>query len=406
MDLFNTETESIFKRRDTLQDGFVPDDLAGNTRDEEMQMLATALQPVIHGNSPDNVILRGPNGSGKTAAVRIVLDILSHEISQIEEREFSPIIVNGSQHNTGYQLTRDLANRLHRDKEFKQGHSTSSLLDVVADGIASLPGIVVIAIDELSDIDDIDKLLYLLTRSSSHEKLNSTKLGVLATTTNNSFKEELSSDVVSTLGQRTISFEPYTADDLQEILWHRVEQAFEEGTVDQAAVSLCAALASRQGGDARFALDILKMAGDISSQTGHEQVTVDQIEAARDQWDAERTKTLVTSVPLKKRQVICAFAELAHIEGCEQARTKQITERYKRVAERSKSAELVSGRMVDRYLRSFVDTGLLESELHQHSEGTWRTYRFEFSVENVLSALKTDFHQQRIAPHDDLGDGW
>ncbi len=406
MDLFNTDTESIFKRRDTLQDGFVPNDLAGNTRDEEMQMLAAALQPVIHGNTPDNVLIRGPNGSGKTAAVRIVLDVLQHEIEQIDGREFSPIIVNGSQHNTGYQLSRDLANRLHPEQEFKQGHSTSSLLDAVADGIASLSGIVVIAIDELSDIDDIDKLLYLLTRSTSHAKLNGMKLGILATTTDTSFKEELSSDVVSTLGQRTISFETYTADDLREILWHRVEQAFAEDTVDQAAVSLCAALASQQGGDARFALDILKMAGDIASQTGHEQVQIEQIEAARDQWDAERTKTLVTSVPLKERQVIYALAELVLVEESERARTKQITERYKRVAERSKSVEQVSDRMVDRYLRSFVDAGLLQSELHQHKDGTWRSYEFKFSVENVVSALKTDIHQQRIDLHDDLSDEW
>lgn len=404
MDLFNTDTKSIFKNRDTLHDGYVPDDLAGKTRDEEMQMLATALQPVIHDNTPDNVLLRGPNGSGKTAAVRIVLDVLQHEVEQIDGREFTSIVINGSQHNTGYQISRDLANRLHPEEEFKQGHSTSSLLDAVADGLASLPGIIAIAIDELSDIDDIDQLLYLLTRSSSHEKLNGTKLAVLATTTDTSFKEGLSSDVLSTLGQRTISFEPYTADELREILWHRVEQAFAEGTVDQPAIALCAALASRQGGDARFALDILKMAGDIASQTGHEQVTVEQIEAAREQWDSERTKTLVTSVPLKQRQVIYALAEIVLIDECGQARTKRISERYQRVATRSKSAEQVSDRMVDRYLRSFVDAGLLQSELHQRADGTWRTYEFDFDVENVLAALQTDIQQQRIVPHDDLSD--
>lgn len=405
MDLFNTDTEYIFTDRDTLHDGYVPDDLAGNTRDEEMQMLATALQPIIHGNTPDNVLLRGPNGSGKTAAVRIVLDVLQHKVKQIEECEFSPIIVNGSQHNTGYQLSRDIANRLHPETEYKQGHSMSSVLDAVAEGIASLPGIVVIAIDELSDIEDIDKLLYLLTRSSSHEKLNGTKIGVLTATTDTSFKEDLSSDVLSTLGQRTITFEPYTADELQDILWHRTEQAFAEGTVDQPAIALCAALASRQGGDARFALDILKMAGDIASQTGHGQVTVDQINAARDRWDAERTKTLVTGASLKQRQVIYAHAELVLVDECE-PRTKQISERYKRVAERSKSAEQVGERMVDRYLRSLTDVGLLESELHQYQDGSWRTYSFEFSVENVMSALRTDFQHQRIAPHDDLADEW
>lgn len=401
MELFNTNpNDTVFANRDTLQGDYIPDELAGNTRDNEMKQLAEVLQPIINGDSPDHVILRGPNGSGKTATVRIVLNVLEHRMKQVE-KEFSPLIINGAQHTTGYQLTRDLANKLH-SKEYKQGHSYSTLIDVVADGISNLEGTVVVAIDELSGIEDISRLLFLLTRSSSNDALTGKQLGVLATTTDTSFRDDLSSDVKSTLGQRTITFSSYTSEELRAILDHRVEQAFTDETVDDAALSLCAALASRRGGDARFALDLLKYAGDIASQSGNGRVSDTEIDTARTRWEAERVETFVTDSSLKQRQVIYALAEIIAIGGHEPVRTVEIATRYKEIAKRSKSAEIVSDRMVARYLRSFVEDGLLRSQLQNHSEGTWREYQFAFDLEHVLTTLKIDFQRDLIDQHSEL----
>ncbi|QIB79085.1 AAA family ATPase [Haloferax volcanii] len=402
MKLFNTDTETqVFRNRDSLQDDYVPDELAGDTRDDEMQQLATALQPIITGDQPDNVLVRGPNGSGKTAAVRVVLNILDYEIESIEGVNFSYVIVNGSQHNTGYQLTRDLANKLHPDTDFRQGHSYSALLNAVAEGIKGLDGAVVVAIDELSDIDDVDKLLYLLTRSSSNDALAGKQMGVVATTTDASFKNELSPHVKSTIGKRTVKFDAYTSNQLREVLNHRVEKAFAEGSVDESAISLCAALATQQGGDARFALDLLKYGGDIANR-GDGRVTETEINQANDMWAREHVDSIVSDFSLKERQVLCAYMELCEVADVSSPRTAQIVRRYQTLAGRSKSAEVVSDRTVARYLQSLVDEGLLRSTLHQDKEGTWREYEPAFDSIHYLDALRSDVDRDKIAPHEDL----
>lgn len=405
MNLFNTDTDTqVFRNRDTLQDDYVPDELAGNTRDSEMQQLATALQPIIHGDSPDNVILRGPNGSGKTAAGRVVLNVLEHEIEQVDNRTFSHVLVNGSQHNTGYQLTRELANKLHPAEDYKQGHSYSALIDAVAEGINDLDGAVVVAIDELGDIDDIDKLLYLLTRSSSNDALSGKQIGIIATTTDASFKNELSTHVKSTLGKRTVKFDSYTSNELREILDHRVEQAFADEAVDESAIALCAALASQQGGDARFALDLLKYAGDLASRIGHGHVTDDEINEARDIWESEHVDSLVADHSLKHRQVLYAVIELCIVNDIQAPRTAAIINRYKDIVQRSKSVEMVGDRTVARYLQAFVDDGLLRSSLNQHSDGSWREYEPVFDIQHILDALQSDFDRDKIVPHNELPD--
>ncbi|WP_231189420.1 AAA family ATPase [Haladaptatus sp. DYF46] len=404
MKLFNTDIDAqVFRDRDTLQDDYVPEELAGNTRDDELQQLAAALQPIIHGNAPDNVILRGPNGSGKTAAVRIVLNVLGHEINQLDQREFSYLIVNGSQHNTGYQLARELANKLHNDTEFKQGHSYSALLDAVAQGVENLNGAVVVAIDELRDgIEDIDQLLYLLSRTSSNDALTDKKIGLIATTTDASFKNMLSPNVKSTLGKRTIKFAAYDTDDLRKILDSRVKDAFAEEAVEESALALCAALASQQGGDARFALDLVKYAGDIASQNGANHVTEEEIDKARKLWEKEHVDSIVANLALKQRQVLYSLVDLADVDNISKPRTAKIISCYNNVAKRSKSVEVVSNRTVSRYLQTFVDEGLLRTELHHHHEGSWRDYELVFDEEYILEALRDDIERGKIAVSDDL----
>lgn len=87
--------------------------------------------------------------------------------------------------------------------------------------------------------------------------------------------------------------------EVYKILDARVEEAFTEEVVDESALSLCAALASKQGGDARFALDLLKYAGDITSRKGAHNVTDDEIEEAREIWEKEHVDRLVADFSLK-----------------------------------------------------------------------------------------------------------
>lgn len=55
-------------------------------------------------------------------------------------------------------------------------------------------------------------------------------------------------------------FNPYTVEQLQKILLDRARLAFSDGAISNGAINLCAAMAGKENGDARKAIDLLRVA--------------------------------------------------------------------------------------------------------------------------------------------------
>ena len=61
---------------------------------------------------------------------------------------------------------------------------------------------------------------------------------------------------------------PYNAEQLIDILRIRAELGFRSGALDDVVIPLCAALSAQEHGDARRAIDILRIAGEIAEGNG------------------------------------------------------------------------------------------------------------------------------------------
>ncbi len=66
--------------------------------------------------------------------------------------------------------------------------------------------------------------------------------------------------------------------------------AFADGAVESSVLSLCAALAGRDRGSARQALDILRLAGENAENTDADAITEAHVEDAQDQLEQERVE--------------------------------------------------------------------------------------------------------------------
>ena len=69
-----------------------------------------------------------------------------------------------------------------------------------------------------------------------------------------------------------VTFPPYNADQLREILEYRSEHAFCPHALDYFVIPLCAALAAQRNGDARYALDLLSTAANLCEEEGRTKV--------------------------------------------------------------------------------------------------------------------------------------
>jgi cell division control protein 6 len=92
--------------------------------------------------------------------------------------------------------------------------------------------------------------------------------------------DHLDPRVKSSLGEEELVFPPYNALQLQDILKERAESAFKEGTLQEGVIAKCAAYAAREHGDARRALDLLRVAGELAERESSKKITLEHIDAA------------------------------------------------------------------------------------------------------------------------------
>jgi cell division control protein 6 len=147
-----------------------------------------------------------------------------------------------------------------------------------------------------------DDLLYELTRSGN----GGGWVSIVGISNDLMFKEQLDPRVLSSLSEEEVVFPPYTATELADILWDRARQALRPGAVDDGVVGLCAALAAAEHGDARRALDLLRVAAEVAEREGCERVEVEHVRRAQQLIERGRVKEVVSSLPLHSRIVLLA----------------------------------------------------------------------------------------------------
>ena len=84
---------------------------------------------------------------------------------------------------------------------------------------------------------------------------------------------------------------------LQDILKQRAKIAFKEGIVEEGVIEKCAAYAAREHGDARRALELLRVAGEISERQAREVIKVNDIDAAEDKIEKDRVIDIINTQP-------------------------------------------------------------------------------------------------------------
>ncbi|MEB3817034.1 MAG: orc1/cdc6 family replication initiation protein [Desulfurococcales archaeon] len=293
----------IFKRREVLLPDYVPEELPH--RDAEIARLARILAPALRGERPNNVFIFGLTGTGKTAVTRFVLRKLEAKAVEVNGNVKS-IYVNVRHRETPYRVLADIAESVGLRIPFT-GLSTGEVYGRIVRWLRKKSGIFIIVLDEIDFLvrRHGDDILYKLTRIN--ELLENSKVSLIGITNSVKFVEGLDPRVKSSLGEEEIVFPPYNADQLRDILEGRAREAFRPGVLDDEVIPLCAALAAREHGDARRALDLLRVAGEIAERMGEYRVLPKHVHAARMEIERDRVVEVVRTLPLHAKLLIASI---------------------------------------------------------------------------------------------------
>lgn len=369
-----------------MQTNYTPDNIPH--RDEQVKQVANILAPVLRGERVSNLFVYGGTGTGKTLSIQHVREMLLKKAQQIGvdlRIEYLNCKLKKVA-DTEYRMLAALIQQMG-GKVADTGLPTPQVYSKFIEIIDEKKQVIVIIFDEIDQaVKKIsDDFLYNLTRLNS--ELSRAQISIVGISNDSKFLDEgIDPRVKSSLSEEEILFPTYNALQLQDILNERCKAAFKEGTVDEGVISKCAALAAREHGDARRALDLLRVAGELSERDGNTRVELKYIDAAQRKIEKDKVLDLISTAPKHFQLVLYSVIELTKSKELQHFFTGDVYNVYQDICKKTKT-EILTQRRVSDIVAEIDMVGLINARVISKGRHG-RTKEIILSVpENLVSKM-------------------
>lgn len=362
------DKNNIFKDKFILQTGYKPEEIPH--RDEQIKQIASILAPILRGEKTSNLFLYGKTGTGKTLSVSYVKEQLLKRAKKNPDVKIRIEYLNcklKKVSDTEYRILAELIKKLGGEVPIT-GLPTEAVYNKFIDIIDSEKQLIVLILDEIDQtVKKISSdFLYNLTRINS--ELSKTQICVVGISNNLTFLEELDPRVRSSLSEEEIVFPPYNALQLQDILKKRSNSAFKEGIIDEGVIAKCAAFAAREHGDARRALDLLRVAGELSERDNSKKILLKHIDEANNKIEKDKILDIIRTEPKQFQFVLYSIINLSEKNKGEPIFTGDVYNTYHNICLQNK-CEVLTQRRVSDIIQEFDMLGIINVRVVSKGRG-------------------------------------
>jgi len=327
-------------------------------RDAQVHAMVLNLADALEGHIPGNMILYGPTGAGKTAAARFVIQQLEERAEAIGSSVTSHE-VNAQHTNTRYRVLHSIATRLREKGDVTipfTGWPADRVLEETVRRMDRRSGVHVIVLDEMDRLaaQSEEQLLYDLT--TLNVLLSTARASIIGISNDFSFTDSLTGPIRSRLAAEDIVFTPYTADQVNDILINRAKDGLREGTWDESGIRLCADLAAKEHGDARRAIDLLRVSAQRAEIGDANSINIEHVISAQAQMEQDRAITLMQGLPEHQKLILMSIL-INQRNGVHTQNSGTIWETYTQACSRAGFRPLTS-RRVSTIINEFDSAGL------------------------------------------------
>lgn len=303
-------SEGLFLDKKAVQSTYIPKQI--QHRDKEIKQLAEILAPTLKLERPSNIFVYGKTGTGKTLSTKYT----TQQIKQLAESKNLPIKivylncklkrVADTEYRLIAQLTREFGKEIP-----PTGLPTDEVYKIFFNTIDKEKQIILLVLDEIDQLikKTGDEILYNLTRIN--EELKNAQISIIGISNSLTFVQDLDPRVKSSLSEEEVVFPPYNAVQIKDILKERASQAFKKGVLEQGLLEKCAAYAAREHGDARRAIELLRVAAEIAERENAKQVKIKHIDEADKKIENDRILEVTKMQPKQFQATLYAIVSIS-----------------------------------------------------------------------------------------------
>lgn len=325
--LTEIETSTIFKNYEILTPDYIPERLIA--RDEQIEAVRKILKPIIrYRGKPHNAVLYGGTGLGKTATIKYVMNELKEAIEKNNLDNYIPIYINCSNNRISNILFSIIAT-LNPDTEFPStGYAIKRYYAEIFNIMNEMKVSLILTLDEI-DLLKENMLLYELCRAGGDKLDPGLHIGIIGITNNLHWGDGLDGRILSTWNAQKIIFPKYDCFQLTEILTGRKE-AFVDGIINDEVIPHIAALAALESGDARKAIELLRLCGEYADENDIDTITTDIIPFASNQMDVDQISSTISSLQRHAKEALAGIVKAIDMNGGREIQTGDAMHIYQR----------------------------------------------------------------------------
>jgi archaeal cell division control protein 6 len=265
--------ETLFRDVEAFNPDYIPERLLH--RDSQMEALAMCIRPALRGGKPKNAVVLGAPATGKTTALRKIFQI----VEETSDKLYC-VYVNCQISTTRFNIFSDIYEHLMGHRPPETGIPFSRIYGEIMKKLVQEEKALMVALDDVNHLfysKNANQVFYDILRA--HEVFKGARTGLFAIISDIEFRFMLDKNVSSIFIPKEVVFNPYTSEEMRDILRERVKVGFYPEVISEEVLGRISDLAYSTG-DMRLGIDILSTSGDLAEAEASKTIQIKHLEGA------------------------------------------------------------------------------------------------------------------------------
>jgi len=287
-----TIEDPIFLNYRALIHDYIPPHLPH--REAELKEYLSIIKWLLKGEKVENVYIYGETGTGKTVVAKKSLDLLKEKCRELNAMvKIGYTKTNESPITTLYTLCRNLGLEVPQ-----HGLSLYNYLHAIEE-IAFVPTLLIL--DEFDKLNVSEQGWKLIHAFSRHPNISVTVISI-----RHDLCQFLPKDTMDGFRPTRIFFKTYTEQQLFNICNFRAELSLKPTAYDDKVIWNCAKEAYSRPESARFAIDMLRVGGEIARQSNATSIAHDHLKKAPARVEELELERMLFNLPFHHKLLLVA----------------------------------------------------------------------------------------------------